>query len=85
MHLADRVDALDIEELGQAIDTSAETVAKFLQTEARDRYPEVADDPERPRDAPPADGRKKGKGKQVAARTIDDGIEPAPGSYAKAL
>jgi polyhydroxyalkanoate synthase len=27
----------------------------------------------------------KGKGKQVAARTIDDGIEPAPGSYAKAL
>jgi polyhydroxyalkanoate synthase len=27
----------------------------------------------------------KGKGKQVAARTIDDGIEPAPGAYAKAL
>lgn len=26
----------------------------------------------------------RGKGKQVAARTIDDGIEPAPGSYAKA-
>ena len=26
----------------------------------------------------------RGGGKQVAARTIDDGIEPAPGSYAKA-
>jgi polyhydroxyalkanoate synthase len=27
----------------------------------------------------------KGTGKQVPARAIDDGIEPAPGSYAKAL
>ena len=27
----------------------------------------------------------KGKGKQVAARTISDGIEPAPGSYARSL
>jgi polyhydroxyalkanoate synthase len=28
---------------------------------------------------------KKGKGEQVPARTISDGIEPAPGSYARAL
>jgi hypothetical protein len=47
---------------------------KVLTSDGRVRV--VQDDPDRPRDAPPADGKKKGKGKQEQASRDSDQDPP---------